>query len=184
MFYKEELEGETVMQTPSAIPPLPADETERLEDLYALDLLDTPPEERFERFIRVAKKTFNVPVAFISLVDVKRQWFKACQGLSVSETSRDISFCAYTILQDRPLIISDAWEDARFANNPLVKGPPYIRFYAGHPLRGPRGHRIGSLCIVDFIPRKMNKKDEKMLGDIALMVNQEVCSTTEHHGLL
>jgi GAF domain-containing protein len=158
-------------------PPVPADEKERLQDLYDLNLLDTEPEERFDRFIRIARRTFDVPVAFISLVDVKRQWFKACEGLSVSETSRDISFCAYTILANQPLIVPDAYEDARFANNALVKGPPYIRFYAGYPLRGPRGHRVGSFCIVDFVPRQMDDENIKMFGDLATMVSEEVNHT-------
>src|SRR5450631_1832025 len=100
-------------------PPVPSDEKERLEDLFALNLLDTQPEERFDRPIRLARITFQVPVAFISLVDVKRQWLKACEGLSVSQTARDVSFCAYTILSNQPMIIPDASEDVRFAKSSL-----------------------------------------------------------------
>jgi len=166
------------------LPPLPADEKERIQDLYDLNLLDTEPEERFERYIRIARRTFNVPVAFISLVDVKRQWFKACEGLSISETSRDISFCAYTILANQPLIVPDAYEDARFVNNSLVKGPPYIRFYAGNPLKGPHGHRVGSFCIVDFVPRQMDDANIKLLEDLAFLVSEEVNHTIGNNTIL
>lgn len=112
-------------------PPIPPDEQQRLAVLRSLHILDTPPEERFDRITRTAQRLFNVPIALISLIDAHRQWFKSCQGLPVSETPRGISFCGHAILADTPLIIPDALLDPRFADNPLVTGEPRIRFYAG-----------------------------------------------------
>ena len=115
-------------------PPVPADEPVRLIALRALNLLDTPAEERFERITRTAIRTFDVPIALISLVDAERQWIKSCQGFAISETPRSISFCGHAILQDQALVIPDARLDPRFVDNPLVTGGPHIRFYAGQPL--------------------------------------------------
>src|SRR5690348_15365131 len=103
-------------------PPRPADEATRLAALRGLNILDTPPEERFDRITRTALRLFNLPVALVSLVDENRQWFKSCQGLAVTETERCISFCAHAILGDETLIIPDALSDPRFADNPLVTG--------------------------------------------------------------
>jgi GAF domain-containing protein len=162
-------------------PPIPADEQERLHDLASLHLLDTPPEERFERLLHQARTLYAVPIAFISLVDVRRQWFKACLGISLSETSRDVSFCGYTILSDEPMVIPDALLDERFARNPLVLGTPFIRFYAGHPLHGPGGYRVGSLCLVDFVPRMLSAEDFRLFKNLALVVEQEVKRTVDFH---
>ena len=116
-------------------PPLPPDEAMRLAALRSLNILDTPAEERFDRITRLAQRLFDVPIALVSLVDTNRQWFKSCQGLDASETPRSISFCGHAILEDGPLIIEDATKDQRFADNPLVTGPPDIRFYTGQPLK-------------------------------------------------
>src|SRR5437660_3237533 len=117
------------------IPPaLPADEPERLAALQALNVLDTPPEERFDRITRVAGRLFGVPIALVSLVDASRQWFKSVQGLAERETAREVSFCGHAILGDDAFVVPDARSDPRFADNPLVTGPLQVRFYAGQPL--------------------------------------------------
>ena len=154
-------------------PDIPQDEPGRLETLRSLSILDTPPEERFDRLTRMAKRLFGVPIALVSLVDENRQWFKSCIGLSVSETSRDISFCGHAILGNGPFIIANAIEDERFADNPLVVNDPYIRFYAGCPLRAPDGRKLGTLCIIDRKPRSLGEEDLEALVDLASMVEHE-----------
>lgn len=114
-------------------PPFPPDEAARAQELENLHILDTPSEERFDRITRMAMRFFDVPVALVSLVDHKRQWFKSCQGLTVSETSREISFCGHAILSSEPLVVTDATQDPRFQDNPLVTGEPHVRFYAAIP---------------------------------------------------
>jgi len=115
-----------------------------------------------------------VPVALISLIDDERQWFKSKQGLEVTETPRSVAFCDYTIRQDRMLIVEDATRDVRFRDNPLVTGPPHVRFYAGMPIREPGGFRIGSLCIIDYVPRKVQEMDLDLLRSIASLVEDEI----------
>lgn len=156
-------------------PDLPVDEAERLQALQSLHLLDTDREERFDRFTRLARRLFNVPIALVSLVDADRQWFKSAQGLDeVSETPRDISFCGHAILRPEPMVVPDALQDQRFVDNPLVVGPPHIRFYAGRPLRGPSGHPVGTLCLLDTVPRQLSEEDLALLGDLADMVEHEL----------
>lgn len=150
------------------------DETERLEALYSLGLLDTPAEERFDRWTRMAQRYFNVPISLICLVDVDRQWFKSRQGLSATETERNISFCGHAIQTDELFIIESADTDPRFHDNPLVTGPPYIRFYAACPLRAPNGQRVGTLCLIDDKPRKFPAKDAQLLKELGLLVEQEL----------
>tara|TARA_R110002072_G_scaffold9512_2_gene45869 strand:- start:795 stop:1307 length:513 start_codon:yes stop_codon:yes gene_type:complete len=148
-------------------PQLPWDEQRRMTYLRALQILDTPPEERFDRVTRMAQAYFGVPIALLSLVDENRQWFKSCQGLSASETSREVSFCGHTILQSEPLVIPDATEDPRFADNPLVLEGPEIRFYAGWPLGLDGGSALGTLCIIDSKPRDLDPAQLEVLGDLA-----------------
>src|SRR4029077_2723014 len=119
--------------------PIPANEEQRLAALRALGILETPPEERFDRITRLAKRLFGVPIALISLVDADRQWFKSCQGLCVRQTARDRSFCGHALLSPKPMGIPDAPRDERFADNPLVRAEPGIRFYAGQPLKAADG---------------------------------------------
>ena len=154
--------------------PWPLDESERLNALLELGVLDTGPEERFDRITRTAQKLFNVPIVLVSLVASQRQWFKSCVGLDVSETSRETSFCAYTMQQAEALVVEDAFTDPRFSDNALVQGEPHIRFYAGHPLRGPRGHGLGSLCIIDRSPRKMTQSELESLRDLAAWVEEQL----------
>ncbi len=155
-------------------PCIPDDEIERLQALHDLDILDTQPEQRFDRLTRIAKTYFDVQIALVSLVDANRQWFKSRQGLEATETGRDISFCGHAILDKHIFIIPNALEDSRFADNPLVTGPPYIRFYAGAPLTNKDGYRIGTLCIIDNKPRELPAVDQQMLRDIADAVQSEL----------
>jgi GAF domain-containing protein len=142
------------------IPPKPKNEKRRLEVLWQYELLDTVPEQAFDDLTLLAARLCEAPIATLSLVDENRQWFKSKVGLSVSETSRDISFCAHAILQSGLFIIPDATKDPRFRDNPLVTSEPKIRFYAGAPLITPDGHALGTLCVIDKVPREL-RDDQK-----------------------
>ncbi len=160
-------------------PPLPLNETERLMSLHSLHILDTPAEDRFDRITRMAKRLFGVEMCLISLVDSKRQWFKSKQGLNSCQTSREVSFCGHAILHDEVFIVGDASVDPRFEDNPLVTGPPFVRFYAGCPVRGPQGHRVGTLCLIDVSPRGLSTDEQAMLKDLAALVEDELKVTAE-----
>lgn len=146
--------------------PIPADDEARLQALRALLILDTPPEQRFDRLVRFAADEFDVPIALITLVDRDRQWFKARVGLDVCETSREISFCGHAITQDAVFEVLDAAQDPRFADNPMVVGAPHIRFYVGAPLALPGGARVGTLCLIDMRPRSFDAMDRAILGTL------------------
>jgi GAF domain-containing protein len=133
--------------------PVPPNEQERLAALRSLCVLDTPPEAPFEHLTALAATHFNVPIAAISLVDEHRQFFKSIQGTSIVETSRETSFCTYTLLSDDPLIVPDAQKDDRFRENALVVGEEHLRFYAGAPLITSGGMKLGSFCVIDRRPR-------------------------------
>lgn len=135
---------------------LPADEEQRLRILRKYDILDTEPEEAFEAMVRLASYICQTPVAAISLVDEHRQWFKAIVGLEVKQTSRDVAFCAHAILNDGAMVVPDAQLDDRFSDNPLVTCDPNIRFYAGIPLTTSGGYRLGTLCVIDNVPRELS----------------------------
>ena len=136
------------------IPPKPANEKRRLEVLRGYEILDTEPETAFDDLTLIASYVCQTPIALISLIDADRQWFKSKVGVSVTETSRDVAFCASAILQSDLFIVPDASQDERFANNPLVVSEPGIRFYAGAALIGD-GHALGTLCVVDRVPRTL-----------------------------
>ena len=157
-------------------PAIPSDEEARLRALRALDILDTPADERFDRLTRLAQRMFEVPIALVSLVDENRQWFKSCVGLGASETPRDVSFCGHAILEDGVFLIPDASQDIRFADNPLVTDDPSIRFYAGCPIRAVDGSKIGTLCIIDSKPRVMDEDDIVSMQDLASMVERELAA--------
>ncbi len=157
-------------------PPFPINEAARLDTLRRLNVLDTPPEERFDRLTRLAKRLFDVPIALVSLVDADRQWFKSRQGLDVTETPRDLSFCGHAILGSEIMVVTDACCDERFANNPLVTGDPKIRFYAGFPLSAANGGKLGTLCLIDRAPRAMSEDDVRLLDDLATMVEEELAA--------
>lgn len=152
--------------------PIPADEADRLTALRELLLLDTPPEERYDRLARFAAEQLNVPISLLTLVDGQRQWFKSRIGLEVAETARDISFCGHAIMKSELFVIEDASVDPRFFDNPLVTGEPNIRFYAGAPLQDIRGHNIGTLCVIDTKPRKLDQVELAILDALRKLANE------------
>lgn len=147
--------------------PIPKNESRRLKVLWQYDVLDTVPEEVFDDLTDLAAYICEAPIALISLVDEDRQWFKSRVGVTVKETTRDISFCAHAILGQGLFIVPDAGQDARFKNNPLVTGPQKIRFYAGAPLITPDGHALGTLCVLDKKPRQLRPQQEQALRVLA-----------------
>ena len=154
--------------------PKPENEKERLETLRGLEVLDTAPEERFDRVTRMAKRLFDVPIAVVSLVDENRQWFKSRDGIEMGETDRRVAFCAHAILEREVFVVSDAREDERFRDNPYVAGAPGIRFYAGQPLLAPNGLAMGTLCVMGTDPRTFDKEQQGVLRDLAGMVEGEL----------
>ncbi|MFM7674347.1 MAG: diguanylate cyclase [Synechococcus sp.] len=154
--------------------PLPERETERLEALRAYGVLDSPPEDRFDWITQLSCQLFGVPIALISLVDHDRQWFLSRSGLEACQTDRRVAFCAHSICQEGVLVVEDARQDPRFCDNPLVSGPPGIRFYAGAPLRTAEGHALGTLCLIDTHPRRFTVTETKLLLHLAAMVMEQL----------
>lgn len=154
-------------------PVFPPDEIGRIAALRSLEILDTPPEERFDRLTRIAMRMFGVPIAQVSLIDAGRQWIKSSAGLPACQAPRDISFCAHAILRDEILLVEDTLKDQRFFDNPLVTGDPGIRFYAGCPLHV-GAFKIGSFCLIDRQPRSFGVEEQALLKDLAGMVEQEL----------
>ncbi len=164
-------------------PQLPADENDRLNTLESLGILYSPSEERFDRITKLASKVFDVPIVLVSLVADQCQWFKSAQGISAAETPREISFCGHAILSEESLVVPDASVDPRFADNPLVTGPPNIRFYAGHPIEY-EGRKLGTLCLIDDQPRPFSMSDREDLKSLALWVQNEISLTALSHSQL
>ncbi len=135
--------------------PMPPDEKQRLRDLHRYAVLDTAPEDSLDHLAQLAAQICETPIALISLVDANRQWFKARVGISVNEMARDIAFCAHAIMHRGLFEVKDALRDERFADNPLVVAEPGIRFYAGETLVTPDNHAIGTLCVIDRVPREL-----------------------------
>lgn len=154
--------------------PIPPEDEERLAALHALLILDTPPEERFDRIVEFAMTEFDVPIALLTLVDRDRQWFKSRFGLALCETTRDISFCGHAIVQPDILVVEDARVDERFVDNPLVTGDPFIRFYAGAPLKMPDGHVLGTLCVIDRRRRTFDALELSILSTLRDLVVKEL----------
>ncbi len=150
--------------------PLPSNEAARLQAVNKYEILDTARESVFDDLTRLAAYICGVPIATISIVDRDRQWFKSTVGLKICETSRDNAFCAHGILQTEPLIVPDAKLDERFADNPLVIGNPHIRFYAGAPLIDPDGFNLGTICVIDHVPRQLNNEQQEALVVLARQV--------------
>lgn len=148
----------------------PENESQRLEVLNQYQILDTPPEEIFDELAQLAANLCETPIALISLVDAKREWFKSKIGLTISEVPRSISFGSYTILQNKILVIADALQDERFATNPFVTSNHYFRFYAGVPLITSSSFALGSLCVIDFAPRNLSVKEQVALQQLARQV--------------
>lgn len=155
-------------------PAMSPDEPLRLETLRRLGLLDTPAEERFDRFTRLARRIFGVPIALISLIDRERQWFKSAWGINIAETPRRVSFCAHAILQSELTVVEDTHQDVRFWDNPLVVGSPHIRFYAAYPLKASNGCRLGTICILDRQPRQFHEPERALLRELGQIVVHEM----------
>ncbi|MDN4053056.1 diguanylate cyclase [Massilia sp. YIM B02763] len=149
-------------------------EEQRIKALHSLGVLDTPQEDRFDRFTRLASAAFGVPIALVSLVDNNRQWFKSGVGFHVCETPRDIAMCSHTVALDELLVVSDTLADERFRDFPYVRGEKGIRFYAGQPLHSLDGQPVGTLCILDLQPRDFGVAERRMLRDLAQMVQDEL----------
>lgn len=165
--------------------PIPANEDDRLHALRQLLILDTPPEERFDRIVSFASQEFDMPMALITLVDADRQWFKASVGLNVCETARDVSFCGHAIMSDETMVVADATKDQRFFDNPFVIAEPHVRFYVGAPLTLPSGQNVGTLCLIDSSPRDMDPVDLAILSSlrdlvVEELINQEQRSDERH----
>ena len=154
--------------------PIPADEDQRLRDLQRYALLDTPADPHLDRLVQLASAVLNMPIALVSLVDQDRQWFLARHGLDVVETPRRMAFCAHAIAGDDILVVPDAREDPRFMGNPLVLDEPRIRFYAGAPLKTPKGHNLGTLCVIDKQPRSFEPQQVALLALMADLVMREL----------
>jgi signal transduction histidine kinase len=154
--------------------PLPENELDRLHALIQCRILDTAPEETFDDIVRIAAQVCDTPFAFVSLIDSDRQWFKAKFGLDVSEAPRNYAFCAHTILQADPLIVSDTQLDHRFKDNPFVIADPHIRFYAGVPLTTPEGYGLGSLCVIDQEPRELTAQQIEALEALGRQVKRQL----------
>ena len=156
-------------------PPTPYNESERLSELHSYSLLDTPPEDNFDDLVHLAADICGTPIALISLIDSQRQWFKVSVGLYIDETPRDDSFCAYAIAEPNDLlIVINATEDGRFATNPLVTDDPHIRFYAGAPLLTQSGHTLGTLCVLDRVPRSLSPAQQNALRVLSRQVVTQI----------
>ncbi len=156
--------------------PKPKNEVQRIKILWQYDVLDTLPEAMFDELTRLAALLCDAPIALISLVDEDRQWFKSKVGVSLGETSRDVSMCAHAILKKKLFVVPDATKDRRFKDNPLVVSSPKIRFYAGAPLIAPGGHALGTLCVIDTKPRQLTSSQKEALA----LLSRHVMTLLEH----
>lgn len=160
--------------------PIPFNEKERLDALHSYQIINTIPEEKFDSLTQIAAYICDSPIVLISLIDTNRLWFKSKIGMNISGIPRDISFCQYTIIQDEIFEIENALKDERFQNNPFVLGPPYIRFYAGTPLKTPEGFNVGTLCVFDTEPKILNSKQKMILKVLSnqVIANLELIKKT------
>lgn len=151
-------------------PPLPPDEPQRLEALRRYEILDTLPEQMFDDLTLLASHICHTPIALVTLIDSDRQWIKARIGVEVTETPRDVAFCAHAIASPETLVVPDTLQDERFARNPLVVNEPKIRFYAGAPLLVEQGHALGTICVIDREPRHLTDRQQEALEALARQV--------------
>lgn len=158
---------------------MPHNEASRMALVNQLHILDTEPDKELDKITASAQAYFDVPICLVTIVDENRQWFKSNVGLNACETERDVSFCGHAINHDETLYIPDANEDLRFRSNPLVRGEPHIRFYAGAPLILQPDLRIGTLCIIDRIPRELSEEQLAALRDFADQVQSFMLSLYE-----
>lgn len=161
-------------------PPLPPDESERITALRQYDILDTEPEQAYDDLTLLASVICDTPIALVSLIDTDRQWFKSRIGINVSQTHRDVAFCAHAVASGETLVVNDATKDERFAQNPLVINDPQIRFYAGAPLRISGGRSLGTLCVIDRVPRELTDRQQAALEALS---RQVVAQLELHHNV-
>jgi GAF domain-containing protein len=158
--------------------PIPVDEQERLEAVHRLAILDTEPEERFDVLTKEAVERLRVPMSMVSILDADREWFKSCVGFAKKEGDRDVSFCGHALLAKYLFVVEDTLKDSRFADNPMVVGSPYIRFYAGMALLDHKtGKAIGVFCVKDTEPRTFSAEDTAILMDLADRAEKELNSS-------
>lgn len=159
-------------------PKVPDNEAERQQALVASGLLDNTSSGDFDRFTRLAQALFGCKISLFTVIDDQRQWFKSRQGIALKETPRDVSFCAHAVFNDKLLYVPDAMADERFAQNPLVTDEPAIRLYAGVPLHSVDGFPLGTLCIIDDMPRELNRLQLTLLQDLAALAETEIARCT------
>ena len=154
--------------------PIPDDESQRLADLKALNILDTPREPRFDTLTQLIADVFEMPMVFLTMVDTDRQWYKSTWGIDIDSTPRNVSFCAHAIVEPEPMVVPDATADSRFLDNPFVTGDFHLRFYAGVPLYGRSGKAIGALGLVDREPRVFSHQQVERLKKFAALLENEI----------
>lgn len=152
-------------------PLTPADEGARQRDLEQLHILDTPADPQIDALLRIAQRLFGTRTVLVTLIDGDRQWFKARRGVALAETPRKVSFCGHAIHSEAIMEVQDALQDPRFCDNPLVQGEPFIRFYAGIPLHGPAGYKIGTFCLIDPSPRQLTEEQRQSMRDFARLID-------------
>lgn len=164
-------------------PDIPHNEEERTRAIQGLGIIYSPSEARFDRITRLACRHFDVDTALVTIVYKEIQWFKSLQGLNACSTDREVSFCGHAILRDDALVVENALLDVRFMDNPLVTDTPRIRFYAGQPVRDEFGVTIGTLCLIDGMPRTFSQEDRQDLQDFARLVEAELAKPIDDNVL-
>ena len=164
-------------------PDIPHNEEERTRAIQGLGIIYSPSEARFDRITRLACRHFDIDTALVTIVYKEIQWFKSLQGLNACSTDREVSFCGHAILGDDALVVENALLDTRFMDNPLVTDSPRIRFYAGQPIRDEFGVTIGTLCLIDGVPRTFSQEDRQDLRDFARLVEAELAKPVEDNVL-